>query len=227
MEQDALLVVQDTFAGLWTQVVAWLPAIIGAIIIFIVGLIIAWALRVVVEKVITAIRIDDLMVKLKITAAFKKAGIGLNVSRLLGWIVKWFVIIVFLVAAADILGWTQITVFLNEVATYIPNAIIAIVILLVGIVLGAFVYDVVMTAVKAAKLGGAHLLAGISKWAIFIFAFVAALEQLGIATTLLQTLTTGLIAMLALAGGLAFGLGGKDEAHRFLSKLKKDISHGK
>ena len=117
------------------------------------------------------------------------------------------------------------TLFLGEVVAYLPNVLISVVILLVGIVLGSFVYDVVTTAVKTAKLGGASLLAGISKWSIFVFAFIAAMQQLGIATSLLQILTTGLVAMLALAGGLAFGLGGQEHAKKFLGRLKDDISH--
>ena len=109
---------------------------------------------------------------------------------------------------------------------YLPDAFIAVIILLVGMLLGSFVYDVVNTAVSAAKLGGAAILAGICKWAIVVFAFIAALQQLDIAQELLQTLTTGLVAMLALAGGLAFGLGGQSHAKHVLDKLKSDISQG-
>ena len=225
MNTDAIQVLQGSFQGLLDRVLDFLPLLVGAVVVFVIGLIIAWALRVTVERLVAALKIDDLMDRLKVTAAFKRAGIELHVGRLLGWILKWFVIVLFLITAADILGWTQITLFLNEVVAYIPNAIIAVVILLVGIVLGAFVQKIVRTAVKAANLGGEQLLSGIAKWAIFVFAFIAALEQLNIATTLLQTMTTGLVAMLALAGGLAFGLGGRDEAARFLEKLKKDISH--
>lgn len=224
MENDALVIVQSTFEDLWLQVIGFLPELVGAIVIFIIGLIVAWALRVVVEKVVKALHVDELMVKLKVTDLFRKSGIKLHVGSLFGWLVKWFAIIVFLIAAADILGWSQITLFLNDVVAYIPNALVAAVILLVGIVLGSFVYDIVETAIKAAKMGGERLLAGISKWAIFLFAFIAALQQLGIAVSLLQTITTGLVAMLALAGGLAFGLGGQDHAKKFMAKLKSDIA---
>ncbi|OGL71390.1 hypothetical protein A3B32_00875 [Candidatus Uhrbacteria bacterium RIFCSPLOWO2_01_FULL_53_9] len=225
MAQDAISIVQTTFQDLWFQVIGFLPVLIGAIVVFIIGLIIAWALRVVVEKIVKALRVDDLMVRLRVTDLFKKAGLPLHVGSLLGWIVKWFIVVVFLIAAADILGWSQITAFLTDVVAYIPNALVAVVILLVGIVLGSFVFEIVEKAVKASKMGGERLLAGISKWAIFLFSFIAALQQLGIAYTLLQTITTGLVAMIAIAGGLAFGLGGQDHAKKFLGKLKSDISH--
>lgn len=225
MGQDAIVIVQSTFQELWLQVVGFLPELLGAIVVFIVGLVIAWALRVVVEKVVMALRIDDLMIKLKVKDLFKRVGLSLHVGRLLGWMVKWFIVVVFLIAAADILGWSQITAFLNDVVAYIPNALVAVVILLVGIVLGSFVFEVVEKAVSASKMGGERLLAGISKWAIFLFAFIAALQQLGIASALLQTITTGLVAMIAIAGGLAFGLGGQEHAKKFLSKLRNDISN--
>lgn len=225
MEQDAIGVLQTTFESLLGQVFSFIPSLVGALVILIIGVIVAWALRVVVEKVISAIKVDALLKRLGVTDMVKKAGFKLHVGKLFGWIVKWFVLILALIAAADVMGWSQITQFLNDVVLYIPSAFIAAVILLVGVVLGSFVYDIVMTAVKAAKLGGAHLLAGISKWAVFVFAFIAAMEQLGIAPTLLQTLTTGLVGMLALAGGLAFGLGGQDHAKKFLKKLGEDIGH--
>jgi hypothetical protein len=225
METDAIFVLQDTFQALIAQIMGFLPQLLGAIFIVLVGALIAWALRLVVEKLIAAVKIDDLLKRLQVSAMFKKAGMNLHVGKLLSWIVKWFVIILFIIAAADVLGWGQVTLFLGEVVAYLPNVLISVVILLVGIVLGSFVYDVVTTAVKTAKLGGASLLAGISKWSIFVFAFIAAMQQLGIATSLLQILTTGLVAMLALAGGLAFGLGGQEHAKKFLGRLKDDISH--
>ena len=120
----------------------------------------------------------------------------------------------FLIAAADILGWSQITAFLNDVVAYIPNALVAVVILLVGIVLGSFVFEVVEKAVKASKMGGERLLAGIAKWAIFLFSFIAAFNN-GIASALLQTITTGLVAMIAMPVALAFGLGGQEHAKSF------------
>lgn len=225
MDQSAISVLQLTFESLLARLFSFIPELIGAILILIIGLVIAWALRVVVEKIIAAIKIDAVLTRMGVAAMVKKLGFSLHVGMLLGWIVKWFVVIISLIAAADILGWTQITQFLNDVVLYIPSAFIAAVILLVGVVLGSFVHDVVMTAVQASKLGGAHLLAGISKWAVFVFAFIAAMEQLGIAPTLLATLTTGLVGMLAIAGGLAFGLGGQEHAKKFLQKLGQDIGH--
>ncbi|MFH1315029.1 MAG: hypothetical protein ABIH67_01395 [Candidatus Uhrbacteria bacterium] len=219
----AIDIVQTAFADLWASLLTFLPLFLGAIVVFILGLIIAAVLKGVVVKVSNLLHLDDLAVKLDVKESFKKMGINLDIAGLLGWIVKWFVVVVALIAATDILGWSQLTSYLQEVVLYLPNVIIAVIILLVGVLLANFVNGVVKASVKAAKLHSADFLAGISKWAILIFSFMAAIAQLGIAQNLINILFTGFVAMLALAGGLAFGLGGKEYASSVLSKLKKDI----
>lgn len=209
---------------LWDTIVAYLPNLLGAIIVFLIGVIVALVLRGVVVKLIALLRVDELARRLEITSQFERVGLRLHIGGLLGWIVKWFLIVVALIAATDILGWEQVTDYLQQVVLFIPNVIVAVIILLAGILLGNFVQNVVKTAVEAAKLSSADFLSGVAKWAILVFTFMAALVQLQIAPELIRVLFTGLVAMLALAGGLAFGLGGKDHAHQFLNRLKKDIS---
>ncbi len=217
-------VLQGSLLELWDTIVAFLPSLLGAILVFLIGVIVALVLRTVVVKVIGLLRIDDLARRLEITGQFERVGLRLNIGGLLGWIVKWFFIVMALIAATDILGWDQVTDYLGQVVLFIPNVIIAVIILLAGILLGNFVQNVVKSAVEAAQLASADFLSGIAKWAILIFTFMAALVQLQIAPELIRVLFTGLVAMLALAGGLAFGLGGKEHAHQFLNRLKKDIS---
>lgn len=217
-------VLQGPLLELWDTMVAFLPSLLGAIVVFLIGVIIALVLRTVVVKVIGLLRIDELARRLDITAQFERVGLRLQIGGLLGWIVKWFFIIIALIAATDILGWEQVTDYLEQVVLFIPNVIISVIILLAGILLGNFVQNVVKTAVEAAQLASAEFLSGIAKWAILIFTFMAALVQLDIAPELIRVLFTGLVAMLALAGGLAFGLGGKEHAHQLLNRLKKDIS---
>jgi small-conductance mechanosensitive channel len=220
-------VIQGPLLELWETVVAYIPNLLGAILVFLIGVIIALVLRSVVVKVVALLRVDDLARKLEITAQFERAGLRLHIGGLLGWIVKWFFIVIALIAATDILGWEQVTDYLQQVVLFIPNVIIAVIILLAGIILGNFVKNVVKTAVEAAQLSSAEFLSGIAKWAIFVFTLMAALVQLQIAPELIRVLFTGLVAMLALAGGLAFGLGGQEHAHRFLNHLRRDISSEK
>lgn len=217
-------VLQGPLIELWDTIIAYLPNVIGAIVVFLLGVVVALALRSVVVQLIKFLRIDDLAQKLEIKAQFERAGVRLHIGHLLGWIVKWFFLIVALIAATDILGWDQLTSYLEEIVLFIPNVIIAVIILLAGILLGNFVQRIVKSAVEAAQLASADFLSGVSKWAILIFSFMAALVQLQIAPDLIRTLFTGLVFMVALAGGLAFGLGGRDQAEKFLARLKKDIS---
>lgn len=220
-------VLQGPLLELWNTIVAYLPNLIGAIVVFLVGVIVAMVLRTAVERVVALLRIDEIAKKLELTQQFERVGLRLHIGSLLGWIVKWFFVIIALIAATDVLGWDQVTDYLAQVVLFVPNVIIAVIILLAGILLGNFVQNVVKSAVEAAQLASAEFLSGIAKWSILIFSFMAALVQLQIAPELIRVLFTGLVAMLALAGGLAFGLGGKEHAHQFLNRLKKDISSEK
>lgn len=218
---------QTPLLELWDTIVLFLPNVIGAVIVFVIGILIAVVLRQVVVRMIALLRIDELAEKLDIKKQFERMGLRLHIGSLLGWIVKWFFIIVALIAATDILGWGEVTDYLKQVVLFIPNVIIAVIILLAGILLGNFVQNIVRSAVEAAGLASAQFLSTLAKWAILVFSFMAALVQLQIAPDLIRTLFTGLVFMIALAGGLAFGLGGKEHASQFLSRLKKEISSEK
>lgn len=217
-------ILQGSLLELWDSIVAYLPSVLGALVVFVIGIIIAHVLRRVVVQIVNVLHIDELAARFELKASLEKMGIKLNVAEFLGWIVKWFFVIVSLIAATDILGWDQVTDYLKQVVLYIPNVIIAVIIMLAGILLGNFVRTVVRSAVEAAGLASADFLSGLAKWAIVIFTFMAALVQLQIAPDLIRVLFTGLVAMLALAGGLAFGLGGKEHASRVLDRLRRDIS---
>jgi hypothetical protein len=220
-------VLQGPLLELWNTIIAYLPNVLGAIVVFFIGVLVASILRTAVVKVVALLRVDELAKKLELTHQFERAGLRLHIGGLLGWIIKWFFVIIALIAATDILGWDQVTDYLSQVVLFVPNVIIAVIILLAGILLGNFVQNVVKSAVEAAQLASAEFLSGIAKWSILVFSFMAALVQLQIAPELIRVLFTGLVAMLALAGGLAFGLGGKEHAHQFLNRLKKDISSEK
>ncbi|MDO8463444.1 MAG: hypothetical protein Q7S96_04220 [bacterium] len=218
---DVLL---QSLQGLWMSSAAFLPRLLGALIVFVVGWVIAAALGNVARRIIDFIQIDKLIDRLNIHKVFEKADVDFSFSRLIGWLVKWFLIIAFLIAAADILGWGQVTTFLSSVALYIPQVFVAVVILAAGLVAADFVYKVVGNAVQSTGLLSPHFVSGIAKWAIVIFSVFVALDQLDIGTTLLNTIVQGFVAMVAIAAGLAFGLGGKEHAAKFLDRLRKDLS---
>ncbi len=214
-----------SFQELWTGVITFVPKLIVAIVVFLIGWVIAVALGKVIAQIIKSIKVDTALRGLGAETALQRAGLRLDAGAFVGGLVRWFFILVFLLASIDVLGLTQVTEFLRSVVlTYIPQVIVAVLILLAAALISDVVQKLVWGAARAANLPSAGLMAGMAKWAIWIFALLAALYQLGIAGIFVQTLFTAFVAMLAIAGGLAFGLGGKDAAARFIDRLRSDIS---
>lgn len=213
----------DALIILWDMIIGYLPNLIAAIVILIIGIIIARLIAMLIEKIIKAIKLDELIRKIDIVQKFEGAGNKVIFSKIIAWLVKWFLYIVLLIAVSEILNLEQFTLFLKEIAMYLPNVIVAVLILVVGIVLGDFVDRLIISVLKGTKAKKGPLVGAIAKWAIFIFAILAALIQLGVAVTLIQTLFTAIIAAIALACGLAFGLGGKDAAKDFVETMREDI----
>jgi len=216
--------ISTSLLGLWIRFIDFLPSLIGALLVFFMGLIVAIALGKVAEKIIKVIRIDQVVDKMSFSEKFRSSGIKLSVSKFFGELVKWFLVLVFLMAATDILGLDQVTNFLNSIILYIPNVLVAVIILSVAFILGGFAYSFIRSSTKAAGIMSASLLAAISRWSIIIFGLLAALIQLGIAVSLVNTIFIGLVAALSLASGLAFGLGGKEEAASILKNLREGLS---
>src|SRR3989338_3373282 len=217
-----------SFQQLWGGVVVFVPKLIIALVVFIIGWIIAVALGKVVEQIIKALKVDMALKSLGMEEPVSRAGMKLDSGAFIGALVRWFFILVFVLAAFDVLGLSQVTEFLRSVVlAYIPQVIVAALILVAAALLAETVSNVVEGSARAAHLPSARLLSGVAKWAIWIFAILAALYQLGIAGPFVQTLFTAVVAMLALAGGLAFGLGGKEAAARYIEKLRSDISNNR
>ena len=208
---------------IWAGFVNFIPNFIGAVIIFLIGLIIAVGLAKLAGRLVNILGFDAMLEKMGFRASLEKAGLKLNIGYFVGELVKWFIIIAFLLAAFDVLGLDKISLFLNSVLMYIPNVIIAVFILLAALIVATFLEKVVQAAILASNFSHALFLATVTKWSIFIFAIFAALTQLGVAPNLIGTLFTGFVAMVAIGGGIAFGLGGKEEAGKWLSEVKKKL----
>ena len=219
-------VLTQSFQDLWIGVISFVPNLIIAILIFIIGWMIGAVFGRVVAQIVNAVQVDRALESTGMGEVLSRAGFKLNSGVFLGALVRWFFIIAFLVAAFDVLGLTQVNIFLQEVVLgYLPRVIVAALILLVSAVIADAMQKVVIGSAKAANMTHAHFLGGITRWAIWVFAIIVSLSQLGIAQSFMQILFTGVVVMLAIAGGLAFGLGGRDAAAGFIEKLRKDISN--
>ncbi|HMB65945.1 MAG TPA: hypothetical protein VKO42_03630 [Patescibacteria group bacterium] len=209
--------------NLWLKIISFLPEILSAVVILIVGLIIASIAGKVVRKISDYLKIDALMKKIKVKEELDKVGLKFEFGMVVGTIVKWFFIVATLIAVADVLKIPQITQFLERVVLYIPNVLVAVVILAIGIIVGRLAYDAIKKGTETFKMSSytARILATIAKWAIIVFTVMAALVQLGVASSMIQILFTGLVVMVSLAGGLAFGLGGRKKAEEVIDKMTR------
>lgn len=221
--QDWTSVIVGSLQNLWAGAIATLGNIIGALIILVVGLVIASALSLLVERVINFIKLDKALSSLGLRQYFERAGLEMDSSRFFGKIIYWFFVVVFILAATDILRFYSLSNFLREALLYVPNVIVAALIMLSAVLIGNFLRRLVSASIKGARLHSAHFLGSIAWWSVVIFGFLAALSQLGIAVSIINALVTGFVAMIAIAGGIAFGLGGKEYAGSLISKLRDNL----
>jgi small-conductance mechanosensitive channel len=217
-------VLSQSFQNLFYGLVSFIPNLIVAIVIFIVGWLIGVGLGRVVMQLVDAMRVDQALKSTGIERVLSRAGFQLSSGKFLGFLVEWFFIIVFLVAALDVLHLTTVNLFISDVVLgYLPQVIVAVLILLVAAVVAEAVERVVVGSAKAASLRAAGFLGKVARYAIWIFALLAALAQLNVAAAFVQTLFTGVVIAVSLAVGLAFGLGGQASASRYLEHLQSEM----
>ena len=218
-------VLQLSFQNLWVGVVNFVPNLVVALVILVVGWLIGALLGRAVWQVFKSLKVDEALRRAGLESFLHRGGVRLDSGAFVGALVKWFVIVVFLVAAFDVLGLQQVNMFLQEVVLgYLPRVLAAALVLLVGGVVGDIAGRVVVTGARTAGVSSAHFAGAIAKWAVWIFAILVALSQLGIAAAFSQTLFTGVIIAISLALGLSFGLGGQEAAARFIEKLRGEMS---
>ena len=196
--------IRIAFQNTMSQVGNALPGLIGAIIVLVVG----WMLAGAAARVVTA--------------AIRKAGADrvfaeyggdqLVPSQAAGEIVKWLVRLGALLIAASLVGLAQVGTLVNSIVLWLPNLIVAAIILLVAPVLGRFLRSVIEVGAGQAGFSNARVLGRVTELAVLVFAVIIAINQVGIAAELIQTLFTGIVAAFAIAFGLAFGMGGRDVA---------------
>ncbi len=194
------------------NLLGFLPALIGAILILIIGWIIAGILAGLIEKGLKAVGFEKAAQSTGIAGFIENAGSGWTASKLVAEIVKWFIRLIAIQAAASILGLNQISQIINAILLWLPNLVVAIVIIVIGALIANFVAGIVRGSAAEMGFSTPNLLANITRYAIIGFAAVAAFNQLGIAPTVVNSLFIGLVATLVLAFGLAFGLGGQETA---------------
>ncbi len=209
---------------LWWNFVQFTPRLVIAIVFFIIGWLLGSLIARAIEQVFGSLKIDNLFSSIGADGFLKKAGMNLNSGHFVGQVVRWFVIIVFLLPSLNLVGLYDVASFLkDDVLGYLPQVIIAAFVLIIAAIVSEALSKTVLAAGKAMNLRAANMLATVAKYAVWIFAFIIALGKLGL-NDYMSILFSGIVAMLALGGALAFGLGSKDAASRFISRLGEEVS---
>jgi len=216
-------IVRTSLLTLWTGVAGFLPRLVAAIVVFLVGWLIAVLVGKLAYHIVKILQIDRALEGVGFKKVWERSGFKLNSAYFFFELVKWFFIVVFLMSATNILGLDEVSQFLNTVVLYIPNVIVAAIVLMIGILVARFLEGLVLASVRAARLVSANFLGALTKWSVVVFSLLVALVQLGIAEDIIRIVVVGVVAAAALGLGLAFGLGGKEHADDFISKMKKKI----
>lgn len=224
MLQTWTTIFTDTAMRIGIGTAAVLPQILIALLLIVVGWIIGEGLASLVRRAVAAVKLDKAFETAGVSDLVARSGHKFSAGGILGALVKWFIILVFVMVAFDVLDLDQVNIFLRDVVlSYLPHVAVAVLILLSAALVSDFVYKVVSGASRAAEVSSYHFLGMIARAAIWAFALLAALNELQVATAFIQTLFTGIVVAFALALGLSFGLGGREAAARYIEKTVAEM----
>ena len=220
---DWYAVTVNALFDLWGSFLNFIPELVGALLVFTIGWLISAGFGKLIADILKRLRFNQIFERGNWKSALDKAEIKVDPAGFIGSIVKWVLVIVFLAAAVEILGLDQFAIFLQSVLAYLPNVIVAALIFAVAVIIADIVEKVMRATVESAQFPHGGVIGAVVKWSIWIFAIIAMLTQLGVATALLQILFTGIVALIVISGGIAFGLGGKDTAAMLLQDMVRKL----
>jgi hypothetical protein len=217
MEQIDLFVASLT--SFWTQLASFVPQLLAALVLLFVGWLLAKLARTGVMRLMVLLKFDKATEKSGLEAFMKHAELDVSVASLLGNLVYWLIILVMIVTVANSLGLSMVADLFKNVVLYIPNIIVAILILVFGTILARFINRLVFAWLSNMEFDGALTVSTFSEYAMMVFVFFIAMEQLQIANELLTAAFIIAFGAVGLAFAIAFGIGAKDWAGRVVEKL--------
>jgi len=212
---------EEVFVNYWVNFMEFLPSLVLALFVFIVGWFVAIAVGKVIANLLYRLKFNDFFSGDKWEQAMKKADIKINPSGFLGDIIKWVVFIFVIWATLEVLEFNQFAEFMASVVAYLPNVVLAVAFFVVAVIVGEFLSKMSVAATERTDFPYSKTVGAIVKIAIWVIAAFAIFIQLDIAKDIVHTMFQGIMAFLVIAGGLSFGLGGQDAAKQFINKLKK------
>jgi len=227
MGTNALITIETSFATALNEImlgiVGFVPTLLGALLVFFIGLLLAKWLKTFTIKLINVTKIGNLITNPAIKDFLKNAETSQKIEEVLGEIVRWVVLILFFMASMNILGLTTVSAFLNTVFGYLPNLFAAVFILLIGVVLAGILEKVVKGSLGGVDVSLSRFMGKFVSYTVMIISSLAALSQMGIAQSFIEVIFTGFVATLAIAFGLGVGLGSKDIIKEILDKAYKNF----
>lgn len=217
--QQQLDIFVASLTSFWTQLAGFVPQLIAALILLFLGWILANLARSAIGKVLDALKFDELGKKTGIEAFMRQGNINLTLSRLIASLIYWIILLVVIVTVANSLGLTTVAELFNKVVFYLPNIIVAILVLVFGVMVARFINRVAFAYLSNMGVDAALTISTLAEYAVIIFVVFVALEQLQIGTHLLVSAFQIGFGAIGLAFALAFGLGGKDWAAGMIKRL--------
>lgn len=214
--EDLSITVSSVVLNAVADFVSFIPALVGGLIVLIIGLVVGAIVHRIIMGVLKAVQLEKYLSKYGIV---KVEGHEIEWAELLAEIARWSIVIVFLIPTFQAWRLDEVNTVLNRVVLYIPNVIVSVVLAIVGLVFAKLGYRIAYSSARSLGRDFAHPVGLIAQWAITIFVGFLVLHQLGVAQELLRILFAGMVAMIALAGGLAFGLGGQGTAKTVLESV--------
>jgi hypothetical protein len=211
---NQLQTIGNTFMYSLQAFFLFLPTLLGAALVLVLGWFVAKMVARLVEKGLHSIGFENAANRSGIGRFVRRSGSSRSTSQIVAQLAKWFIFLIFVQGAANLLAMPQLTNIINSIMLFIPNLLVGVAILVVASLVADFISGVVRASLSEAGMEHSELLARIAGYAVIAFGVIAALNQIGIATTVVNTLFIGLVGSIALAAGLAFGLGGRDVAAR-------------
>ncbi|MCQ2041337.1 Mechanosensitive ion channel [Stutzerimonas kunmingensis] len=207
----------SAMSSLWASVAAFIPRLFGALVVVLLGFIVAKLLDTLLSKVLAKVGLDRLMAGTGLTKLLSRAGIRIPVSALIGKVVYWFVLLIFLVSAAESLGLERVSATLDMLALYVPKVFGAALILLAGVLLAQLLSGLVRGAAEGVGLDYANGLARMAQGLVIIISISVAIGQLEVKTELLNYVIAIVLITVGLAVALAFGLGSRELVAQILA----------
>lgn len=224
MAQNWLSLMVVPFQQLLSTILVTLPSVLAALLLLLIGMVVGRLARAAVERFLKFTRIDEYTGKIKVNELLSRLGFGASPVFVIGFLVYWLIILVFLVSAANAVQLTVVSQLLERFVLFMPKLIGAVLVVAGGLLLGHFFGEIVLNAATANKLDGAVALSKVARFVVVVFASIMALEQIAIDTTIITSSIQIILATIGLGLAIAFGLGGRDVAAEIIRNFVRSKS---